>query len=222
MGEGAPEPPGPPGIPGFATRRWSQGSVVQKCNWVRGLEIHLDWCHPAFAHRWTHVQSFIVRLRGFSSVRYETRLTERGMVVFMPPTAHEDAPLPDAPIVQMEYEMPNRVTVRTTAPFETSIVLHVVPTGAATCRLEWIFPVPLPFGPRVRWTDGEPRIFAEDRVLLESAEARAGGSGEAPERHVEADWSTLLFRRVVALVERGEWSEGRASLPARRVVEVRS
>jgi hypothetical protein len=39
---------------------------------------------------------------------------------------------------------------------------------------------------------------------------------------VEADWSTLLLRRLVALAERGEWPDGRASLPARRVVEVRS
>jgi phenylpropionate dioxygenase-like ring-hydroxylating dioxygenase large terminal subunit len=220
MGEGAPVPEEPPAIQRFDAHRWLQGTVAMKCHWMRGVENNLDWCHPVFAHPWTHAQFFIVRFGGFRAVRYETRVTERGMVVFTPPTESEDVPIPDAPMVRLEYELPDRLTVLATKGIESRVVIHVVPTGPDTCRLEWIFPRAVPFGPRVRWTDHEPRILAQDRILLEGAEARA--SADALERSVEADWSTLLLRRVVALAERGEWPEGRSSLPARRVVEVRS
>ncbi|WP_438028528.1 Rieske 2Fe-2S domain-containing protein [Sorangium sp. So ce233] len=219
LGEGAPPPL--EGIPRFASRRWMQGAMDMRCDYLKMIENNVDVCHPYFAHPWTHFQFFTILFRGFQEYEYEMRVTERGIVVFTPATSDPEAPIPpDA--MMATYELPNRVTVETTKFHAPIIILHFVPTGENSCRLEWMVTNPMPFGPKVGWSKQEPKIFAQDRILLESAQPWYDRGGGTFERSVEADASSLLVRRVVELAARGAWESTRASLPKRRLVGVRA
>ena len=221
-GDGSPEPGEPPLIEEFSRWRWTQGSVPMRCAWLKGVENNLDWCHPPFAHAWTHPEFFRVWWKGQKTVSYETRTTSSGILVFTPPVADERSPVPDDALVVLQFDLPNRATVRAGSKgYQYRVVLHFVPTGESECRMEWLFTRTLRFGPRVSWTNREPRIFRQDRSLLEAAQPWYEGRADAGfERSVEADWSTLLVRRVVDLAARGLWPS--AEVPGRRVVEVRS
>ena len=106
------------------------------------------------------------------------------------------------------------------------IVLHFVPTGPSVCRQEWLvslLPLAVPHdGIRARWTDEEPKILAQDRALLESAQLSHDREGDGFERSVAADTSTILARRIVTLAAEGRWQNERATLPRRSVVTVRA
>jgi phenylpropionate dioxygenase-like ring-hydroxylating dioxygenase large terminal subunit len=232
VGDRPPSPAAPPAIADFGKRRWMQGSVAQKCAGLKGIENNLDWCHAFFAHPKTHGQYFATLRHGFRDQTYEMRVTERGMVVFAPATAKEGDPIPAQAQVKLTFELPDLVTVefgraekgasmRERFGAGLMILMHFVPTGPSSCRLEWMMTNPVPFGGRLMWSEREPTIFRQDRVLLESAQPWYD-KGDEFERSVEADAATLLARRIYQLACQGSWETHRASLPARRVVHVRA
>jgi hypothetical protein len=187
-----------------------------------GIENNLDWCHPTFVHRWRHGQFFATSIRGFRVQRYEVRIAESGLVVFAPPTQKDSEPVPHDPIVSLAFQLPDRVTIVFGGRLRQVIVMHFVPTGDATCRLEWLAARILPFGPRLRWTAREPTIFTQDRRLLESAQPEYERTGGSFERSVAADTATLMVRRIAALAAEGQWPEGAARMPPRRIVKLRA
>jgi len=217
-----PDPPGPPPIRGFTSSRWRQGSTPFECDWLKGVENNVDWCHPFFTHPWTHGQFFITRFWGFREQQFEWRVTEGGLTVFAPVTGSPDEPIPERPWVRLSFDLPNCVRVEFWRPVHMVVVMYFVATGPSTCRVEWLVTRLLPLGRRVRWSRGLPRILAQDRLVLESAQSwydRAGGEFEVS---VEADTATLAVRRIVALAANGRWPAERTSMPPRRVVDVRA
>lgn len=222
-GEQKVEPTSVPIIPDFEQLRWHQGSIPMRCDFMKGIENNLDWCHPYFAHPWTHGQFFSTHYGGFKETAYEIRLTERGMVVFAPVTSSEDEAIPKDVVAKLSFELPDRVCVEFPVRRERMIILmHFVPTGESSCRLEWLSSRAEPSESHVTWSDDEPEIFRQDRLLLESAQIAYDREAGAFERSVEADAATLLARQIVKLAEEGEWEEGRSSLRQRRIVRVRA
>ena len=227
VGEKDPGSTLPDRIPGFSGTRWIQGAVNMQCDALKIIENNLDWCHAYFAHPKTHSAYFLAEQFGFSDKQYEMRVNERGLVAFTPVTDSEADPIPDNPMVRLTYELPGRITVE--IPWRRGkrvrLVMHAVPTGPNTCRLEWLFePNPIPvFGGRLLWSSHEPEVIRQDRVLLESSQpwydrARDQASFE---RSVAADASTLLFRRIHEMAVDGSWHQQWSTLPRRRVVGVR-
>jgi len=218
MGEGEPNPAAPPGIPDFDRFAWQQGVSEFACDAMRLIENNLDWCHPAFTHAGTHPQYFQVKANGFRDYEFETRVTEAGLALFFPPTAAAEDPVPTLPAIKLAFDLPGRVLIRAARPgMDYVVVMHFIPTGAASCRMEWLWSDRA--GRGVAWLDEEPRLFTQDRIV-ESAQGWDGAS--EVERSVEADMPTLLARRIVALAERGAWEAERSHLPQRRLVHVRS
>lgn len=210
-----------PGIPDFQQYGWLQGSIVYRCEALRVIENNLDWCHAAFVHPGSHPHYTFVKEHGFTRTAYEMRLHAQGLVVFAPPTASEDAPIPETPMVMIRFDLPNRV--RVDMPRAGLIIfIHVVPTGVNTCQVEWLMHEASMGRSGVTWTDEEPEVFAQDRCILESAQPWYDRDRRDFERSVEADACTLLVRRIVALAEQGRWEEKRSSLPQRRIVPVRA
>ena len=209
-----------PPISGFDERHWWQGSVRMRCASLMGIENNLDWCHPYFVHRWLHGQFFRTRFRGFQVECYEIRVTDSGLVVFAPPTSNESQPIPSNPIVSLTFQLPDRVTVTFNQRFRQVIVMHFVPTGETSCRLEWLATRILPLGRHLRWTAREPIIFAQDRRLLESAQPEYERTGGSFERSVAADTATSMVRRIFALAAKGQWDEDALRVPGRRIVKL--
>jgi hypothetical protein len=187
-----------------------------------GIENNLDWCHPYFVHRWRHSQFFATRFRGFREQCYEVRITAGGLVIFAPATSDEDQPIPSDPYLSLSFDLPDRVTVAFGRRYRQIIVMHFVPTGETTCRLEWLATRMLPLGLQLRWTAREPTIFAQDRRLLETAQLEFERTGGRFEQSVPADTSTLMVRRILALAAKGQWNQGNPIIPARRVVKLRA
>ncbi|HXC56724.1 MAG TPA: Rieske 2Fe-2S domain-containing protein [Rhizomicrobium sp.] len=213
---GEPAPALPPPVADFAKTGWTQGTVALACTALAGIENNVDWCHPVFAHPFTHGQFFANQAMGFREQQYEVRRTASGLTVFAPPTASPDDPIGFV-FVRLTFDLPNRVTVSFgVGASATAIVMHFVPTGDGTCRQEWLTSKP---ESGLAWSDEEPILFRQDRLLIESAER---WRGSFQERSVEADVSTLLVRRIVALAAAGRWDSEREKLPARRVVTVRA
>ena len=190
---------------------------------MKVIENNVDWCHPPFTHLGTHPFYFKVREHGFSEYAYEIRTTERGLVLFAPATTSEDDPIPEHAFV-VSFELPDRVSVEFPAPGPTRmiVVMHFVPTGLHTCRLEWLYTKAAEGEAQVAWSDAEPEIFVQDRRIVESSQPWYDREGGAFERSVEADASMLLARKIVELASRGEWETKRSSLPQRRLVRVRA
>jgi phenylpropionate dioxygenase-like ring-hydroxylating dioxygenase large terminal subunit len=220
LGSGAPTPP--PRLAGLDRYRWLQGSMPFRCDALKVIENNLDWCHPVFAHVGTHPYYFFNREVGFTEYPYEVRVTERGMTLFAPVTDAADEPIPEHTVFVAHFELPDRIRVEFPVPGgdRMVVVMHAVPTGTNTCRLEWAYSTFEPC-PDVSWTDEDPEVLAQDRRLLESSQPWYDRAGDAFERSVEADGSTLLVRRIIALAARGEWEAKRASLPQRRLVPIR-
>lgn len=216
----SPEPNMPvPTIAGFASRRWLHGSVNMACSARAGIENNLDWCHPAFAHPWTHPQYYRRRFRGFTQHEYEVQVTANGLKVFAPP-APPDTDAAD-PVVTLEFELPNRVRVSFSRPIELVNAFQFVPTGANTCRLEWMRTKVIPAGRRLRWSSREPVVLRQDRVLLEGSQPWYD-QDPTFERSVKADTATQLARRILDLAAAGQWPAKQCSLPAASVVAVRA
>lgn len=221
LGEGhGGAPPPAPSIDGFAAHRWDQGSVELGCASIKGLENNLDWCHPAFAHPWTHWQFYTALFRGLREELLELRPTPDGMTLRGPVPEDGGAPGQRSLQTLLSFKLPDRVEVRSLGGPSRRIVLHFVPTAPDRCRLEWMIARALPFGARVRFRQEEPAILRQDRLLLESAELACAEPGALREHHVEADAPALLLRRILESAARGEWEQRRASLPERRVIRV--
>jgi phenylpropionate dioxygenase-like ring-hydroxylating dioxygenase large terminal subunit len=215
-----PSPSRPPRIRSFERAHWTQGSTPARHASLRGIENNLDWVHASFTHPWTHPHFFKAKLMGLREQQYETRVTETGMVVFAPVTAHADEPIPDKAL-KIFFDLPDRITFELPRG-RTMVVFHFVPTGEATCRIEWLVRRLLGLGPHLRCRKREHRVFSEDRDILESAQEAYDRYGEQFERSVEADASTLLARRVWELAAAARWSDDRSTLTQRRVVTVRA
>jgi len=227
MGEGSPSR-APTPIGEFNRFNWVQGLLALDCAALPVIENNLDWCHPVFAHPFTHGQFFANKAMGFHEQVVEVRRTDGGLTVFAPPTADPADSIPrDAPVA-LTFELPDRVTVAfewgpSQGPMR--IVMHMVPTGEATCRQEWMVstgPADEGAAPAVDWSDETQPIFEQDRLVLESIQRAFAREGHAFERSVEADAPTLLARRVYELAVAGRWEAGRAGLVERRVIRVRS
>ncbi|MDQ2860715.1 MAG: aromatic ring-hydroxylating dioxygenase subunit alpha [Pseudomonadota bacterium] len=226
MGEGPPVG-GPTPIGEFSRFNWVQGSLALECAALAAIENNLDWCHPVFAHAFTHGQFFANQAMGFQEQAVEMRRTGRGLTVFAPPTGDAADPIPDTALVVLAFELPNRVTVAFNVGPQgpMRIVIHLVPTGAATCRQEWMAstgPAEAGTAPAVTWTDEVQPIFEQDRLVLESAQRAFAREGHGFERSVEADAPTLLARRIHALACAGRWEREGTRLAERRVIKVRS
>jgi phenylpropionate dioxygenase-like ring-hydroxylating dioxygenase large terminal subunit len=242
MGEGAPASDWPAPIAEFERFNWLQGALTLEAEALAVIENNLDWCHPVFAHPYTHGQFFMNQAMGFQELDIEARLTERGLVVFFPPTAEAEDPIPDAPWVALAFELPDRVTVSfagsivegsraaravdpQAAPRQRAlIVMHLVPTGATTCRQEWMVSIgPAANGaPSVQWTDECHPIFEQDKLVLESVQRAVAREGHGFERSVEADQPTLLVRRIYAAAAQRMWPAACDRLTRRRILRVRS
>ncbi len=225
-GQGAP-PAGPPAIADFDAFNWQQGALELDCHVLAVIENNLDWCHPVFAHPYTHGMFFMNQAMGFRDQQVELRRTANGLVVFQPPAASAEAPIPDNAFVLLEYELPDRVIVAFNGGpgGAMRIVMHMVPTGPATCRQEWLLstgPADPAAGPAVTWSDEPQPIFEQDRALMVSAQAAVDAEGRDFERSVEADAPTLMARRAYDLACDGRWAEGAARLADRRVLNVRT
>jgi phenylpropionate dioxygenase-like ring-hydroxylating dioxygenase large terminal subunit len=218
---GAAQPPSPPqAIDGLAQRPWVQGSRERRCASVRSLENSLDWCHPAFVHAGNHPQSQRIEERGFEEHAYEMRLLAGGMTVFAPPTAGDGEPVPHDVHVAVSFQLPDRVTVHRPQA-GVRVVMHFVPTGDGTCRMEWLLHHPGLTGTGVAWSDEEGQIFEQDRIILEACQRQYDQAREPFEQSVEADACTLMLRRIVQLAHEGRWETERHALRQRRVVPVR-
>jgi hypothetical protein len=192
------------------------------CDALRAIENNLDWCHPYFVHPWIHGKFFATHFQGFRNEAYELRTTNKGLVVFTPPTKFDSDPLPEHPIVKLEFELPAMVRVEFWKPFHQIIIMNFVSMGPGRCRLEWLTTKLWRIGRHVTWHTKEPKIIAQDRVLLESAQPWYDRCGEKFEHHVVADASTLMARKIVKLAAEGRWESQRFSLPKRRIIEVRA
>ncbi|MEO8927002.1 MAG: aromatic ring-hydroxylating dioxygenase subunit alpha [Caulobacteraceae bacterium] len=225
MGEDAPRE-NPPAIADFDRFNWVQGALTLNCEAMAVIENNLDWCHPVFAHPNTHGMYFMNQAMGFRDQTIEMRRTERGLMVFQPPTTTEDE-APSDPFVTLTYDLPDRVTVSFNAGPQgpMRIVMHVVPTGPSTCRQEWLTSNGLATPdsePTLTWTEAPQPIFEQDRRLMESAQLRFDAEGHGFERSVESDAPTLLARRIYALACEGRWVLDRERLPRRRVLNIRT
>ncbi len=218
-----PEPAEPPRLPPLEGRAWIQGVLDLKCSAGSAIENNVDWCHPVFAHPFTHGQFFINQAMGFRDQQYEVRVTENGLVAFSPATANAHDSVPDSG-VRLTFELPDRVTVAFAGAFAMTILMHFVPTGPDSCRQEWLTTLPpgASAPPGIAWSDDKPEIFEQDRLVLESAQRWHDRDPSLAERSVEADVSTLLVRQIIGLAASGHWPHHRDRLPSRRIVNVRA
>jgi phenylpropionate dioxygenase-like ring-hydroxylating dioxygenase large terminal subunit len=224
MGRGDPSGP-PPAIDGFARFNWIQGEVAMACEALAVIENNTDWCHPVFAHPHTHGMFFMNQAMGFRDQAIELRRTERGLTVFQPVTADAGQAIPADAYVRLIYELPDRVTVAFNGgpQGESWIVMHMVPTGPSTSRLEWLISTgPAEGAPTLTWSDESHPIFEQDRALMESAQRVFEAEGHAFERSVEADAPTLMARRIYAMACEGRWADDADRLPSRRILSVRT
>jgi phenylpropionate dioxygenase-like ring-hydroxylating dioxygenase large terminal subunit len=215
-GEGAPSPAAPLAIPGFAERAWVQAAVDLACEAMLPIENNLDVSHPYFAHPRTHPQWYVIEQIGFRENVYRLALTETGLRL----TGGRDG----YGGVSLSFDLPDRATVDL-GPQGPLIIMHHTPTRPGHCRQHWLFSMALAEGEQthaLRWTDKEPEILRQDRVLMESAQLAYVSEGDDFERSVEADAPTLLARRIIRLAAAGRWPADKAKLSFRERLTIRS
>lgn len=220
LGEGEPTSP-PRRILGAHDHPWKQGMVHAKCNPSLFLENMLDGAHPVFAHKGTHPAYFFHQFNGFKEYEYEVRVTDYGYILFYPATSSVNEEVPASSPSVVTFELPDRVTVLQKGQITDFYnVLHMVPTGPDTCRIEWMTRK-RGTEPSVEWCPDEPKVLEQDRVLQESAQLNYARAGNEFERSVPADYATLLTRKILNLARAGQWESGRGSLVQRKLVLVR-
>jgi phenylpropionate dioxygenase-like ring-hydroxylating dioxygenase large terminal subunit len=217
MGEGEPSRPAPV-TPQFAGYDWAQGVLELNCAALAAIENNLDWCHPAFAHPYTHPQFFLNQAQGFTEKTIEARPTENGMVVFGP--LGDGAAEPGETLVTLGFELPDRIAVSFLTPQgRMHVLMNIVPTGEATCRQEWMVSTgPAAAAPQVVWSDEPQPILEQDRAVLESLQRATDREGHGFEHSVEVDAATLVARRIYAAA----CGAARGATPKRRRIKVRS
>jgi hypothetical protein len=177
------------------------------------IENNLDICHPYFTHPGLHPQYFAIQAQGFRDLRYDLTPDDAGLTIH--PEGQGGALL--------RFELPDRVTVGGGGPMV--IVLHHVPLAPGHCRQHWMLSrdaASADAAHTVTWTDEEPKIFAQDRRVMESAQRAYDAEGDGFERSVEADGPTLAARRIVRWARDGRWPAQKARMPERRTIAARS
>jgi phenylpropionate dioxygenase-like ring-hydroxylating dioxygenase large terminal subunit len=224
---GSQEPPAPMRMPLPIRDRtlhpWRQGTVAAACSAELLAENILDSSHVPFVHKGTHPSYFFNRINGFVEYDYEVRLTERGVLVFYPPTDATEAPFSQDTVKSyLHFELPDRVYVfQRGAENHFHLVLHLVREAANRARIEWLM-VDLKGEPgSVTWDDSRVTTLEQDRAILESAQKNYDRAGADFERSVPADFPLLLLRKALALVSNGEWECRRHELTQRKLVRVR-
>ncbi len=223
MGDGPPDSPAPAPIRNLDLHPWRQGTMRANCAAEFLAENILDSSHVPFVHKGTHPAYFFNKINGFVEYDYETRLTERGVLVFYPPTAEPTDPFPEDTVSSyLHFELPDRIYVfQRGAKNHFHLVLHLVREAPARSRIEWIM-VDLKGSPgQVTWDDSYNITLNQDRVILESAQMNYDRAGADFERSVPADFPLLLLRKAVALAASGEWESRRHELTQRKLVRVR-
>jgi hypothetical protein len=94
--------------------------------------------------------------------------------------------MPVDPIVALRFDLPDRVAGCSGGDSSRAIVLHIVPTGDASCHLEWLAARLVQFGRKLRWTARKSVIFPQDQRRLESIRTSNGARRDA-ELSVSAD-----------------------------------
>jgi hypothetical protein len=97
--------------------------------------------------------------------------------------------MPVDPIVALRFDLPDRVAGCSGGDSSRAIVLHIVPTGDASCHLEWLAARFVQFGRKLRWTARKSVIFPQDQRRLESIRTSNGARRDA-ELSVSADVAT--------------------------------
>lgn len=223
MGTGEPDTPLPPKIKDIGLHPWRQGTVHCACSAELLADNILDASHVPFVHKGTHPAYFFNRINGFVEYDYEVRITERGVMVFYPPTANADDPFPEDTVASYQhFELPDRVYVfQRGSKNHFHLVLHLVRETPTTSRIEWLM-VDLKGEPgTVVWDDSHNTTLNQDRMILESAQKNHDITGLEGERSVPADFPQLLLRKAVALASDDEWESRRHELPQRKLVRVR-
>lgn len=223
MGEGAPDTPAPAPIKDLGLHPWRQGTVPAACSAELLADNILDASHVPFVHKGSHPAYFFNRINGFVEYDYEVRLTDRGVMVFYPPTPDAGDPFPEDTVASYQhFELPDRVYVfQRGAKNHFHLVLHLVREGPMRSRIEWIM-VDLKGEPgSVTWDDSYNTTLNQDRMILESSQKNYERAGAEFERSVPADFPQLMLRKAVALASSGEWETRRHELTQRKLVRVR-
>lgn len=219
-GAAEPIPALPSAIPGFAENAWDQGSYEYACEAIRLIENQFDACHPTFTHKGSHPAYIVHKVRGFREYVFETRITETGLIAFFPPTEAATDAIPASPASATELQLPGRILLtQKILPFSFTLVLHIIPTGDRTCRLEYLQRGRGPH--KVNWIEEEPIIATQDRII-ESSQPWYDKCGDDFEVSVESDYPMLMIRKVFQLAENGSWTGDGGDLNPRRLVNVRN
>jgi hypothetical protein len=109
--------------------------------------------------------------------------------------------MPVDPIVALQFDLPDRVAGCSGGDSSRAIVLHIVPTGDASCHLEWLAARLVQFGRKLRWTARKSVIFPLDQRRLESIRTSNGARREA-ELSVSADVATCRREGTLSLCRR--------------------
>lgn len=120
------------------------------------------------------------------------------------------------------FELPDRVRVDFwIGPLQFTVLLHFVPTGEDSCRLESMVTNPMHGLRRVKLSRKEAGVPRQDRLLIEGAEPAYQATDGSFENSVPSDAPTLLARRIIDLAAAGLWQEKRRSLPERKLIRAR-
>jgi nitrite reductase/ring-hydroxylating ferredoxin subunit len=221
MGTKPPDPESPPAVAEFARYGWTQGVSNARCSATMLIENQFDCAHPTFAHVGTHPVYFANLIRGFQETEFEIRISADGITSFFPTAPCAAAPIPESVRSITRFVLPCQVLVHQRArQLDFLVVLHIVPTGPNTCRMEWLQRMKAGSSPGVSWIEEETRLIEQDRLLLESAQPWYD-TGEDFEHHVPADGITVLIRRAMALAAADRWSAEWQQLPRRQLVRYR-
>lgn len=208
-----------PSLDAFSSGHWIQGFRVVQCNYLRALEITYDSMHIYFAHP-THPASVAAKKHGMSDSSFELRTTDKGCVLFAPPTASESDPIPQG--MSMEFELPGRIRFEWVTPGAPPSYMYwsALPVTENSCRMDWLITNFSPSDKKLVWTEGGKEIIEEDQVILEAIQRTYEKEGESFERSVESDLPALTLRKIIHLAEKGAWPSERSSSQQRRHISI--
>ncbi len=198
-----------PGIRGLTDEAWFQYSAIWHADIIAAVENQLDAAHTPFAHAGTYPGrptegGAVPKLR-----RAMFRCIEDGVsvVVWVPRDDQDSPPTFDG---ETDYgalfELPYRNYVFLPDE-ETRAIYNWVPLSEGSCRLELLIRMrslepgsDAPLGKQSRSVTQlreEILILAQDRVLLEGAQARVDGSKTQQSRSVASDTPQLMARKII-------------------------
>ena len=210
-----------PTIPEFSQGKWMQGSRMMPCHFLRALEITFDSAHVYFAHE-THPATIAAKKFGFAHTPQEIRITKNGCVAFSPPADKEGDPIPSNAF-RMEFSFPGQI--RFEMPMMGSsayMIFFTTPLNHNSCRLDWLIANTnfVETSERVLWTGEGQGVIDEDFTILELTQKTYEEEGEGFEKSVESDIPTLMLRKIVKLMESGEWNPDSLPIPQRKIINM--